>query len=158
MIAALVLASCAPRVDGPLERQQITDRADAERLAAQLTALPGALDARVTLRRPVADPLGTQPAAAATAALLVIVDDRADRAAIAEAARALAGAIAPEIERPTVLVEVGAVRPELAKVGPFTVEASSRGPLRASLAIALALIAGLAGWIAWLYRRGSSAQ
>jgi len=45
-------------------------------------------------------------------------------------------------------VVVGAHRPTLAKVGPFSVEDRSRGPLRITLAVALAVVAALAGWIA----------
>lgn len=85
--------------------------------------------------------------------MLIVVDDRADRTAVTRSATALTRATAPEIERPVIVVEVGAVRPTLAKVGPFSVEASSRGPLRAALAIALVLVAALAGWIAITARR-----
>lgn len=77
----------------------------------------------------------------------MIVDDRADRDAIGKAARTLAHVAAPGVE-PAIVVEVGAVRPELAKVGPFTVEARSKGPLRAALAIALGVILALAAWLA----------
>jgi hypothetical protein len=73
------------------------------------------------------------------------------------AARTLARAAVPEIAEPTIVVEPGAPRPELASVGPFTVESHSRGLLRATLAIALVLIAGLAAAVAF-YRRGTSAQ
>ena len=145
---ALMLAACAPTVDGPADRQRTVDREDADRLAAQLGTLPGAVRASATLHRAVRDPLAVTPPSPSSAAVLVIVDDRADRAATARAATELTRAAAPEIERPVILVEVGAVRPTLAKVGPFTVEAASRGPLRAALAIALALVALLAGWIA----------
>jgi hypothetical protein len=106
------------------------------------------VSAHVTLHRAVADPLTTTPPAPSTAGVLLVVDDEADRAAVARTATALVHAAAPEIVRPEVLVEVGAHRPALAKVGPFTVEASSRGPLRVALALALAAIAGLAVWIA----------
>jgi len=154
-ISALVLAvvaACAPVVDGPAERQRSADRADADRLAAQLSALPGVVRAEVMLRRAARDPLATTPPAPPAISLVVIVDDKADRATTTEAARKLARAAAPELE-PTLLVEVGAIRPTLAKVGPFTVEATSRGPLRALLGSVLAVIAGLAGWIAYRERR-----
>jgi hypothetical protein len=118
----------------------------------------------VTLRRPVADPLWPSSRdLAASAGVLIVIDDRADRAAVVRAATTLVHAAAPEIAAPAIVVEVGARRAELAQVGPFTVEASSRGPLRAALASVLALIAGLAGWIAITsrrsgQRRGNSAQ
>jgi len=147
------LAACAPTVDGPAERQRTVDREDADRLAAQLAALPGAVSASATLHRSVRDPLAVTPPSPSSAAVLIVVDDRADRTAITRSASELTRATAPEIERPVILVEVGAVRPTLAKVGPFTVEASSRGPLRAALAIALVLVAALAGWIAITARR-----
>jgi hypothetical protein len=157
LVVAIVLAACAPTVDGPVERQRAGDRADALRLSAQLDALPGVVRSEIVLRRPAADPLAIQPAATSTASLVIIIDDRADKTAIANTARALFAAIAPGLE-PTIVVEVGAVRPTLAKVGPFTVEARSKGPLRAVLAGALGIIAVLAAWLAWRYRRGSRAQ
>ncbi len=167
LAAAAALGACAPVVDGPAERQRALDREDGARLGAQISVLPGVVRAEAVVRRPVADPLAPRPTpsapapAAAAASIAVVIDDRADRAAIAEAARTLARAIAPGAA-PAIVVEVGAIRPRLARVGPFTVEAASRAPLRAALAAALALIAALAGWIAWTaarrQRRGSSAQ
>ena len=169
---AIALAACAPTVDGPAERQRALDREDGARLAVQLSALPGVLRAEAVIRRPARDPFARAPAASvmvsvtasaaasATASVVVTVDDLADRAAIAAAARTLAAALAPGAA-PAIVVEVGAIRPRLAKVGPFTVEAGSRAPLRAALAAALALIAALAGWIgraALRQRRGISAQ
>ncbi|MBS1122221.1 MAG: hypothetical protein H6Q90_4449 [Deltaproteobacteria bacterium] len=152
-ILALVLAACAPTVDGPVERQRAADLADGDQLAAQLAALPGVVQAKVLLRHAARDPLATTAPSPAGASLVVIVDDQADRVAVADAARQLANAAAPELA-PTIIVEVGASRPTLAKVGPFTVEAASKGPLRAVLGISLAVIAVLAGWIAWRERRG----
>jgi type III secretory pathway lipoprotein EscJ len=143
----VLLVACAPVVDGPAEMQHTIDRVDEQRLTAQLLALPGVVRAEVLIRRPARDPLGTQPAAAPGASIVVIVDDQTDRAATTAAARSLANVAAPGIE-PAIVVEVGAVRPVLAKVGPFTVEAASKGRLKAVLAIALAVIAALAGWIA----------
>lgn len=165
---AIALAACAPAVDGPAERRRALDREDGAQLTAQLAALPGVVRAEAVVRRPVRDPLAPAPAAssapaAATSSIVIVVDDRADRAAIAEAARTLARALVPEAA-PAIVVEVGARRPHLATVGPFTVEAASRAPLKAALAAALALIAALAAWIVWTarrrldQRRGSSAQ
>jgi hypothetical protein len=150
---ALVLVACAPTVDGPAELQRSHDRDDADRLALQLRALPGAIAAHATLHRSVRDPLSVALPSPSSAAVLVVVDDRADRTAVTRAATELTHATAPEIPAPVILVEVGAIRPSLAKVGPFTVEAASRGPLRAALALALLLVAGLAGWIALRERR-----
>ncbi len=155
------IAACAPDVAGPVERQRIADRSDGQELATQLRALPGVVHAEVLLRHAASDPLATVPPSPAALSIVVIIDDRADRVATSDATRRLARTIAPAIE-PVIVVEVGAVRPTLAKVGPFTVEATSRGPLRAALSIAFALILGLAGWIAWrerrAQRRGNSAQ
>jgi len=148
VLALVAWAACAPTVTGPSDHQRSIDREDADRLAAQLAALPGAITAHATLHRSVRDPLAVTPASPSSAAVLVIVDDRADRPAITRAATELTRATAPDIASPVILVEVGGIRPTLAKVGPFTVEAASRGPLRAALAIALALVAALAGWIA----------
>ena len=151
LLLLAALGACAPTVDGPVAEQRLLDRADADRLAAQLAALPGVMRAEVMLRRPVVDPLATSPAPPAAASLVVIVDDKADRTRIEQAARAL---VKPLLDtEPTVIVEVGAHRPELANVGPFTVEASSKTALKATLALALVAIAALAGWIALRARR-----
>lgn len=162
---AIALAACAPVIDGPAERQRALDREDGARLAAQISALPGVVRVEAVIRRAVRDPLAPRAAApaapapaahapaahapAAAASIAIAVDDRADRAAITDAARTLARALAPEAA-PAIVVEVAAIRPRLAQVGPFTVEAASRGPLKAALAAALALIAALAGWIGWI--------
>lgn len=147
----VLLVACAPVVDGPADRQRGLDRGDGDRLAAQLAALPGVVTSEVVIRRPVRDPLDVAVAPPPTASLVVIVDDAADRAAIARAARQLATTAAPGSE-PVVIVEVGAVRPVLATLGPFTVEARSKRPLQVALAIAFAAIALLAGGIAWRTR------
>ena len=154
--ALLILTGCAPTVDGPVERQRALDRADGAQLAAQLVALPGVVKSEVILHRAASDPLAPVPAQPG-AAIVVIVDDRADRAAIGDRARELAKAVAPELA-PTVVVEVGAERPELARVGPFRVVESSRAALRATLIAGLVVILALAAWVARGYRRGKSAQ
>ena len=156
VVFALVIAACAPVVDAPAERARAADAADGERLGAQLAALPGAWSAHATLHRAFRDPLSgvTSPA---SAAVLVVIDDRADRAATQRAAEALVRAAAPEIVAPTVLVEIGAPRPELASVGPFRVAKASRAPLLATLAVGLLAIAGLALALARA-QRGRSAQ
>jgi len=152
VLVALVgtLAACAPTVDGPLDQQRTRDATDAAHLAAQLAALPGAIRADVTLHRPLTDPLGaSQPG---SAAVLIVVDDHADRAAVDRTAHALLAGTAPEIAAPQIAIETGAVRPELAKVGPFTVEKHSRSRLVAVLTLALGMLAAMAGWIAWRER------
>lgn len=175
VIAAIALlaglAACAPVVDGPAERQRALDREDGARLSAQLAALPGVARAEAIVRRAARDPLAARdsaPAAPAlaptpaapTAAIVLIVDDRADRAALERAALSLARAVVPGAA-PVLIIEVGVARPTLGRVGPFTVESGSTGPLRAALGAALALIAALAAWTAYAarrYRRGNSAQ
>ena len=154
--ACVVLAACAPAIDGPLDHQRAIDREDAVHLGAQLAALPGAVRAEVTLHRPVVDAF-THETTPASAAILVVVDDRADRAAITDAARRLAHATAPEIPAPEIAVELGAIRPQLAAVGPFAVETRSRTRLVVTLAGGLAVIFLLAAWIAYR-ERGSNAQ
>lgn len=151
VIFCAVLVGCAPTSDGPVERQRAVDIADAQRLATQLARLPGAVRADVTLRRPLVDPL-TQAATPGSAAILVVVDDRADRRAIMRSAIALARGTAPEIAEPAIVVELGAVRPQLATLGPFTVEQASKPRIAGALAAAFAVIALLAGWIAWRER------
>ncbi len=158
VILAMALAACAPTVDGPVEHQRALDRDDAAALSRQLAALPGAVRAEVTLHRSVRDPLATDPSPPAGAAAIVIVDDQADRTAVRDAAFRLVHAAAPEIPEPSIAVELGATRPELASVGPFTVTASSKHALVAALSIALAVIAALAGFIAFRERPRSGAS
>jgi type III secretory pathway lipoprotein EscJ len=150
-ILIVVIAACAPSIDGPIDHQRTVDIADAERLAAQLSKLPGAVHAEVTLHRPVVDPL-TEASTAPSAAVLIVVDDKTDRRAVTRSAIALLHGTAPEIPDPEIVVELGAVRPQMASIGPLTVEARSKPKLVALLAIAFALIAGLAGWVAWRER------
>ena len=158
LVAVLaLLVACAPTVEGPVERQRTTDLADAAQLSNQLAALPGVTHVEVIVRRPARDPLSTAAPAGPTASIVLVVDDRADRPKLEASTRVLARSLVPGVE-PAVVIEVGAHRAELAKVGPFSVESSSKPALKATLAIVLAIIAALAGWIAWIYRRGNSAQ
>jgi len=149
-VMALALA-CAPPVDGPVEQQRAVDRDDGDRLAAQLAQLPGAVRADVTLHRAVRDPLDGRDVPA-SAAVLVVVDDKADRSAIADAATRLTHATAPDIPAPAVVVELGAVRPELTTVGPFHVESGSKSKLKVTLAVLLGAVLALAAMIAWRRR------
>lgn len=151
LLISVVIAACAPSIDGPIDHQRTVDSADAERLAAQLSKLPGAVHAEVTLHRPVVDPL-TEASTPPSAAVLIVVDDKADRRAVTRSAVALVRGTAPEIPEPEIVVELGAVRPQLASIGPLTVEARSKPKLVALLAIAFATVASLAGWIAWRER------
>jgi type III secretory pathway lipoprotein EscJ len=148
----ILVAACAPEIGGPLDHQRALDREDSVQLAAQLSALPGAIRADVALHRPVTDALA-QKTSPASAAIVIVVDDQADRAAISDTAKKLARATAPEIPDPQIAIALGAARPELAHVGPFTVDARSKHALQAALAAALALIIALAGWIAVRERR-----
>lgn len=146
-----MVIACAPTIDGPVEHQRAVDTVDGDRLASQLAQLPGAVRAEATLHRPVVDPL-TEATTPPSAAILVVVDDKADRRAITRSAIALVRGTAPQIPEPEIVVELGATRPTLASVGPFTVEARSKSRLVGVLALACALIATLAGWIAWRER------
>jgi hypothetical protein len=151
--ALVCLIACAPAIDGPVEHQRDRDRLDGARIEAELALLPGAAAARVVVHRAARDPLAVAEAPGVpTAAVLLVVDDAADRALLSATARVLVRAAVPEVAEPAIATVVAAPRTALASVGPFTVAASSRGPLRAVLAVALALIAALAGWIAWRAR------
>jgi len=147
----VALVACAPPIDGPIERQRAIDRDDSTRLATQLAQLPGAVRAEVTLHRPTIDPL-TETATPASAAVLVVVDDKADREAIRRSSIALVRGSAPEITAPSIVVELGAIRPELVEVGPFSVTPRSRPLLVGTLATTLAFIVLLAAWLAWRER------
>ena len=156
ILTAAVLVGCAPVVDGPVEHQRALDRADSAQLAAQLLALPGVQKSEVVLHRAARDPLALGESVAG-GSIVVVVDDKTDRAAMRDTAASLAHALAPELQ-PTIVVAVGAPRVELARVGPFEVTSGSRAAVRATLLGALAVIAALAAWIARSYRRGKSAQ
>jgi type III secretory pathway lipoprotein EscJ len=151
LLISVAIAACAPPVDGPIDHQRTVDTADAERVAAQLSKLPGAVHAEVTLHRPVVDPL-TEASTPPSAAVLIVVDDKADRRAVTRSAVALLHGTAPEIPDPDIVVELGAVRPQMASIGPLTVEARSKPKLVALLAVAFGALAVLAGWVAWRER------
>ncbi|HET7505339.1 MAG TPA: hypothetical protein VFK02_30175 [Kofleriaceae bacterium] len=155
LIAAMVASGCAPTVDGPIERQRAIDREDGDRLAAQFLQLPGVVAASVVLHHAARDPLSAAPPSAATLSAVIATDDAADRSAIRDAALRLARAALPELASGAPVIEVHAAvhRPVLARVGPFWVEESSRGPLRAALALGCLAIAGLAGSLALRARR-----
>jgi type III secretory pathway lipoprotein EscJ len=146
----VLLVACAPVVDGPADKQRAIDRGEGEAIARQLAALPGVVRSEVIVNRPVRDPLSVAPAAKPSSSVVLIVDDRADRAATTDAAKRLVTA-AVGVE-PTIVVEVGAVRPVMDSIGPFTVEAGSKKPLKLVLAAVLAVLAACAGGIAWRSR------
>lgn len=148
---------CAPAVDGPMERQRTADVQDGLALQQQIQALPGVTKIEVVLRRPAADPLATSKAGAPSLSIVTIVDDPAIKARTEQQATRLAQAAAPDVPA-TIVVEVGDPRPVMAKVGPFSVEAKSQGPLKAVLGAAFVAIALLAAYVAYRQRRGSSAQ
>jgi len=150
IVVLLVLVSCAPTVDGPVEKQRAFDRADADLLRAQLAALPGVTRAEVVLRRPVRDPLSTTTPSSATASIVLVIEEHIDRQRLETSAHSLARAFT-DVE-PTIVIEATAPRADLAKLGPFTVDAKSKGPLKATLAAGFAIIAALASWIAWARR------
>ncbi len=145
IVSALV--ACAPTIEPPNERQRRVDTEDARALEAQLAVLPGAARAQVMLRRRSSDPLRSEVSSSPAASAVVIVDDRADRARVHDAAAALLRAAAPEVSSPTVIIEVGARRPQLATVGPFEVVASSKRGVQVSFAIVLGMLAAACGWI-----------
>ena len=151
---AVMVVACAPQIDGPHERARALDRVDGDHLSAELRELPGAVRADVALHRPARDAF-TGEADPATGSVVVVIDDAADRPAVIDAATRLVRATAPQIAHPEIVVEVGAHRAELATVGPFTVEARSKRLLAAALIAGLALIAALAGFVAWTARPGA---
>jgi len=167
-IAAICLglaisASCAPLVDGPVERQRAADREDSDRLAGQLAQLPGVVSASVVLHHPARDPLAATPPSPAAFTAVIAVDDKADPDQLRAATTRLARATVPELPGAALPIEINAVvrRPVIAKVGPFSVEASSRTPLKITLALGCLAIAALAAAIALAARRhrlGNSAQ
>ena len=147
----MLLVACAPQVDGPVEHQRANDRDDSARLAAQLAELPGAVRADVTLHRATTDPVTLQHTPP-SAAITLVVDDQADRTALLASAHRLVHAAAPDVPAPAIAIEVGAIRPTLARLGPFAVEARSKRRLQTLLGAAFALLALCAGWIAWRER------
>lgn len=153
MCAALG-ASCAPPVDTPSEAAHARDQRDAAALAQTLRRLPLVREVHVTLTRPVADPLAGVAPAPAAAAVLLLHDPRASSAALAQDARALVAAAAPEVPAPrlTVLARPSEPPPVLATVGPFSVARDSRPALLAALVGLLGACAALAGLLAWRER------
>jgi hypothetical protein len=159
---AVAISGCAPAVDGPVERQRAIDREDSARLTALVARLPGVVTAEVALRRAMRDPLATAPPSPAAFSAVITVDDPARGDAIGATTERLARAALPELATPVIEIHAAARQDAaLARVGPFSVEASSRAPLKAVLAtgcLAIAALAGALAWSAWRHRLGSSAQ
>ena len=149
VVIALAFGCDRDLVPSPRAQQAALDDADARRLEAQLATLPGVRRASVVIHRPVADPLARNPVQRAPGASIVIVSSDAS---IEPRARALAGAVLDELRTEVVVVPPTPPPPTLASVGPFEVTASSATPLRVTLALALVLIAGLAGVVAYRER------
>ena len=103
------------------------------------------------LHHAVRDPF-TNAETRASALVLIVVDDEADRAAITATTTRLVHAAMPDVTTPEIVVAVGAHRPELARVGPFVVDARTKPRLVGVLVVGLAIIAALAGYIAWRAR------
>jgi hypothetical protein len=165
-LAVAISAACAPPVDGPIEQQRAIDRDDGDRLAAQLAQLPGVVTASVVLHHALRDPLAVVAPRPTTFTAVLGVDDKADPSALRAATTRLARATLPELgslPEAALPIEINAVvhRPVVAKVGPFSVEDSSRTSLRVTLALGCLAIAALAATIALgvrRYRLGNNAQ
>lgn len=152
-IVAVVVVTCGcdrDLVPSPHARHDAEDVADARRLEQQLAALPSVSRASVVVHRPFVDPLepqrDVQPARASV--LLVSTAD------LESTVKQLATAALPDVPVSIVIVPPSPPPVKTATVGPFVVAEGSRRALQATLAIALALIAGLAGYVAWSQRRG----
>jgi hypothetical protein len=156
---ALALAACAPSVPTPAEQQRALDRADADRLAATLAALPGVVLAHAELARPVADPFApgpASPAGRAEATIVVTATAGADAAAVTAAARALAAlAGAPDAHVIVTAAPPAAAAQALVRVGPFDVAADSAPRLRLTLFVLLGVIAAVAASVIARYARRS---
>lgn len=151
-LALALLVACGGADDwSPEAGQRRALAASAETLAVHLETLPGVRDASVVIDAPLADPLGpAAPAPPPRASIVLALADGADAAALERAARdAVAGAVVGLDPAQVTVASAPAPRPPRSRVGPFEVAPGSRAPLVATLALALALIAGLAGWIAW---------
>nr|HEX4317206.1 hypothetical protein [Kofleriaceae bacterium] len=162
---AIALAACAPEIATPAEQQRAGDRVDADRVAAVLARLPGAVAASAAVRRVDRDPLAPVtprgPAGSDATMIVVVATADADDGALAGAARAIATADGLPAPRVAIARTARAAAPpaELARVGPFAVARESAAALRATLLALLAAIAAAAAYVAARYRRrGNSAQ
>jgi type III secretory pathway lipoprotein EscJ len=161
IVLALAVAGVAcdrDLVPPPRAAHDARDDADARRIEVQLAAVPGIAAAHAIVRRPFRDPLvrTTTPPVPATASILIVVDPRADRAAVTATATDLATAALPDVApaaiRQVVVPAAATATLASASVGPFDVAPGSRRPLIATLVVALVAILALAGWTAWRER------
>jgi hypothetical protein len=151
----VALAACTAHVDGPSDEHAARDRAAGAELAAHLTALPGVARASALVHTPFADPLApAAPLDHPSGSIALAAAPGADAAALERDARALAAAALRADPRDVAIaVEAPPPAAELARVGPFEVAARDRTALAVTLVVALAAIAGLAGWLAALQLR-----
>lgn len=169
------LAARASLVPTPAEERARYAAALSDELARHLGALAGVARASVIVDAPAADPLTPSAPLPRPSASVILVLAHADAAEpaglagdgagadareaalVAEARRAVAGAVA-SMNPADVTVSVSRTLPprpaaSLARVGPFRVAPGSRAPLLAALIGGLAAIAALALWVARVERR-----
>jgi hypothetical protein len=149
----VALVACTAHVDGPADEHAARDRTAGAELAAHLTALPGVARASALVHTPWSDPLAAAPPpdriGHPSASIALAAAPGADTVAIERDARALAAAALRADPRDVAIaVEAPPPAAALAHVGPFEVAASDRTALAVTLVVALAAIAGLAGWLA----------
>jgi hypothetical protein len=158
---ALAIVACTGAgVATPGDEQAARDRDDALALARHVEVVPGVVRASAWLRRPVADPLRSAPPSLppTTASLVIVIRAGTDTADVEARVRGAATAALASAGGPTPVIDVLVAPtppppPALVRAGPFTVEAGSRRPLLATLAVGLIAIAGLASWIVLLELR-----
>jgi hypothetical protein len=159
---ALAVAACAPDVPTPADEQRAIDRADADRLAAAVTALPGTVTARAELHRFIADPFAPHaPRPPADATIVIVTTADADATAATATAKALAATAGVPAPRITVarLPPSSPAMTALARIGPFDVASTSATALRLTLVGLLAIIAAVAASVIARYlRRGNKPQ
>jgi hypothetical protein len=144
-LLAIAIAACAPEIATPAEQQRAADRADADRIAGAIAALPGVAAAHAALAR--------DGATAPRAAVVIVATADADVVDLGAAGRALAGVAGIPAPRVDVTIARTPATAALAQVGPFTVAASSATPLRATLVVLMLAIAAAAGVVAAGQRR-----
>jgi len=157
IIAVLAVAACHAHVDGPADDHAARDRGAGVELALHLRTLPGVIAASAIVHTPWQDPLAPTPAPTvagadhASASIAITAASGVDAARLERDARRLAAAaLATDPGALTIAVEPVEAPATTSKVGPFEVAPSSRGALTLTLLLALAVIAGLAVWVAAL--------
>jgi hypothetical protein len=153
----VAVTGCAARdvlPPDPATAARAADRARAAVLRAHLLALPPITAASVVVDRAAPDPLARRPTAPPpTVAVALVADPAADRERLAALARAAAAVTIAADARVSVAVLPSPDRPDLARLGPFTVAAPARAPLLALVAGALFAVAALAGALAFVLLR-----